>query len=169
MVFRKIKETSMRKSACILLMILIICFLAACSSQTPEPTENPQTAPTLADAKNRGKLGEGIALGVGKTVWLPDVGIYITLLEISEDSRCPTTAECFIAGWVTAVILVEKEGEMGEEVLLSLGDPLPEQGSEALLDTVIVRLVQVTPYPGEPGIIPQEDYEVVLVVEGTGE
>ncbi len=110
------------------------------------------------------QLNEVFSLKVNQTAELDNDGLKITFLEITEDSRCPTNADCFWAGRVVAEFKVEKGGE---SVIKTLTDN-PE--NDPMLSTTftafghLVKLDEVTPYPdGSP--IAQKDYVVKIEIE----
>lgn len=107
---------------------------------------------------------EVFSLQINQTAELENDGMKITFLAITEDSRCPTNAECLWAGRVIAEFKVEKS----DEVLIKTLTDNPE--NDPLLSTTFfafghtVRLDEVAPYPdGNP--IKQKDYVVKLLIE----
>ncbi len=110
------------------------------------------------------QLGTPFTIKVNQTAELESDGLKITLLEISEDSRCPINASCIWAGRIVADFKVEKDGE---ELFKRLADN-PE-GNPTLSDQFeafghLVKFVQVAPQrEGDP--IPQADYVLKIEVE----
>ncbi len=110
------------------------------------------------------QLNQPFTLVVDQTAVLDSDGMRIKLLGITEDSRCPTNANCFWAGRVVAEFEVVKDAET---VIRTLTD---NPANDATLSTSftafghLVMLEEVTPYPaGSP--IAQKDYVVKITVE----
>ena len=110
------------------------------------------------------QLNEAFTLVVNQTAELESDGIKITLLEITEDSRCPTNAECFWAGRVVAEFKVEKDGETLIKSLTDNPENDPTLATSFTAFGHLVKLEAVTPYPdGSP--IAQKDYVVKIEIE----
>ncbi|MBI5914845.1 MAG: hypothetical protein HY842_05670 [Bacteroidetes bacterium] len=110
------------------------------------------------------QLNQPFTLVVNQTAVLAADGWGITLLEITEDSRCPTNVQCFWAGRVVAEFRVQKDGE---ELIKTLTDnPTSDLSlsSEFFALGHLVKLVEVAPYP-DGGPIAQEDYVVKIEIE----
>lgn len=110
------------------------------------------------------ELNDVFSLKINQTAEVETDGMKITLLGITEDSRCPTNADCFWEGRVVAEFKVEKGGEA---VIKTLTD---NPANDPTLSTTfnafghLVKLDEVAPYPdGNP--IEQSDYEVKIEIE----
>lgn len=111
------------------------------------------------------EVGIHFYLVVGQTAVVSPEQLAITLKAITEDSRCPTNVQCIHAGWVTVEVSVQKDGESIGDFELTLGAALESQSPEASFEGLVIRLLEVNPYPQDPGAIEQGDYVVRLVVE----
>ncbi len=167
----------------ILLLILGACAPNAGSNQTPggadtslpsTPTPpNTQPAPTLSKSREvtpnpegtvTAEVGTPFTLEVGQTAAIDSEQLTVTLNAVTEDSRCPASVQCIQAGWVTVSISVLKDGESFGDYELTLGAVLEDQSGEVSIGGVTITLLEVNPYPQEPGGIEQGDYLAVLVV-----
>jgi hypothetical protein len=142
----------------------------------PSTTAAPRTQPTPTFFKPGAvtpdregevytEVGEHFYLVVGQTAVVSLEKLTITLKAITEDSRCPKNVQCFHAGWVTVEVSVQKDGESIGDFELTLGAALESQSPEASFEGLVIRLLEVNPYPQDPGAIEQGDYVVRLVVE----
>lgn len=110
------------------------------------------------------QLNEVFSLKVNQAAELASEDWKITLLEITEDSRCPTNAECFWAGRVIAEFKVEKAGESTIKTLTDNPENDPTLSTSFTAFGHLVKLDKVTPYPdGNP--IAQKDYVVTIEIE----
>jgi hypothetical protein len=133
----------------IILAILAISFLAACEK---DDIDLPQ------------ELGVPFAIKVNQTVKFEEEDMKITLLEITDDSRCPISVECILAGHVVAAFKVEKDGEAIIESLTDYPYTDPTLSTEFEAFGHLVKFVEMTPEKDiEP--IPQEDYALKIEVE----
>jgi hypothetical protein len=110
-------------------------------------------------------IGAAFTLKVNQTAEIETNGMKITLLEITDDSRCPNNVECFWEGRVLAEFRVTLEDE---EVIRTLTDnPSGDPGLSSEFEAFghLVKLVEVTPYPETTAAIPQKDYRVNIEVE----
>ncbi len=136
----------------ILSIATLALFLFACKKDDADTTKTVQ-------------LNETFAIKVNQAAELASEDWKITLLEITEESRCPTTVECFTAGRAVAEFKIEKGGEtlMMSASTLPLIDALFSDSFTAFGH--LVKLVEVTPYPEDFTTIPQKDYSVKIEVE----
>ena len=77
--------------------------------ETPGPAPTPTPAPTVK-VSNTAKLGEKISFN----------GLYITPLQVTEDSRCPLDVQCFWAGRVVLNAKLERNGKTETAIFDSL-------------------------------------------------
>ncbi len=74
----------------------------------------------------------------------------LTVLDVIEDSRCPSSVQCIQAGRIRASVQVESTaGRTIHEV---------ESSANFAAGGYAVTLVEVTPYPENPGTITDADY-----------
>lgn len=88
-------------------------------------------------------------------------GVQITLLNV-EDSRCPANVLCVWQGEAKVSINII-QNEVGENLALST----TQDKSFQIFNGLVIKLVDVQPYPYSNKEIPQTDYVVTLVVSDT--
>ncbi len=131
--------------------IAIVALLVACKKD-----DNPNIKSV--------QLNEAFTLVLNQTAELEADGMRITLLGITEDSRCPTNTDCFWAGRVIAEFKVEKAGEALIKTLTDNPENDPTLSTSFTAFGHLVKLEEVAPYPdGSP--IAQEDYVVKIEIE----
>jgi hypothetical protein len=131
---------------------ILASFLVACNKDDNSSTKTVS-------------LNEIFSLKVNQTAELDTDGMKITLLEITEDSRCPTTVECFWAGRVVAEFKVEMNGESLIKTLTDNPENDPSLSTTFTAFGHLVKLEEVTPYPETTASIPQKDYIVKIEIE----
>jgi hypothetical protein len=123
---------------------------------------------------------ESLVLDFGRKTPVAGTDLALTLLEVPEDSRCPSDVVCIWAGRAAVVLLAELDGEGPWELRLSTdggstdrgssGAETPEGGAAVTLETVggyTVELLQLEPYPVSTGQIPMGEYAARVLVTGT--
>jgi hypothetical protein len=106
--------------------------------------------------------GVELPLRVGQSQAVSGSGLVITLLAVTEDSRCPRDVLCVWAGQAAVSIGAKLDGaDLGAfRVLLSEGGIQPGVPVGAYQ----VRLVGLSPYPVSTSTIPVDSYLAVLAV-----
>ena len=130
------------------LVVLAIVVDAGCTSAATS-TALPQVA-----------LDSAFELGVGQTVRLDESNTTLRMIAVTEDSRCPATAQCIWAGngRVQLEIITDTRSDTG-----SVNTTLDPRALMA--GSFTVRLVALNPEPGTEKI-PAEKYRATLVVSG---
>jgi hypothetical protein len=108
-------------------------------------------------------LSDTLSLKMSETVFSGNFSIKFD--SITLDNRCPITLNCFAAGTAVAKLIVQKDSlkqtiRLSETALINSFYPL----NTITVFNQKIRLVQVSPYPGEFGIA-QSDYEIKLKLE----
>lgn len=115
--------------------------------RTPEETggdiENPEYGTKLVTA----------ALGQGASA----LDATVTPLEVVEDSRCPSGANCIVAGRVRVKVRVQTV-ERADEAVLAVGETVRHGG-------LSVTLTNVTPYPQPNVPIAPNQYRFTFAVQ----
>jgi len=88
-------------------------------------------------------------------------GVRITFEGVAEDSRCPSGAQCVWAGDAAAALTLEKPPAAAQHRTLHTNGRFERQ---ATIDTLVVRLDDVKPYPKIGATIAPADYRATLVV-----
>jgi hypothetical protein len=159
----------MKKEFIFVLMLFCLVASACQSAAAVEPSTNNSAA--LVANPNRpqevqqqaavggARVGEEFTLAENESIWIEKGMFLITLDAVIEDSRCPENAECFWEGNAKVQVSV------GEEVfILTLGKLLEgDQNSASLGDGMVLRVVEIEPFPGSEQ--DSQPYSVTLVVE----
>jgi hypothetical protein len=105
------------------------------------------------------ELGRPFDVKPAETVTIQ--GLRITFEGVSEDSRCPTGAQCMWAGDAAATFTLEKPPAAALHKTLHTNGRYERQ---AETNGLIVRLEDIKPYPKEGATIAPDDYRATLVV-----
>lgn len=147
---------------------------------TPTPTEGAAIAPAdyrvtlmleagprMSTGVDYAEPGQAFELGVGYTAVIGQDVLRVRFDEVVTDSRCPRLAVCVWAGDVQLAITVASAAQRPTSYVI--GGSTDSNGF--LLDAAeiahagfVVRLVQVTPYPEQPGAAPAPDAYVATFV-----
>jgi hypothetical protein len=121
-------------------LILLVCLtLAQCSP----------TGPTV-------HIDEEFVLARGETATLADSGMRVKFVGVDGDSRCPADAFCIQGG--DAIVRVEvRSGGRAQSFELHTGNMQPVQH-----ENLVVRLVQLVPYPFSSRTIQPDEYRATL-------
>jgi hypothetical protein len=101
-------------------------------------------------------LGAKFTVKFGQQVLIRSEGLTVKLDSVTEDSRCPTNAECFWSGNARIVLQVDGNANMA---LNTNSGP-----KEAIFRNYQFKLVDLKPYPEMPGQIKLNDYAAELIV-----
>lgn len=106
-------------------------------------------------------VAEEFDLALGETVLIKPESLTISFKDVTEDSRCPLNVQCIWAGRVSIQLeIIHNNRELA--VVLSKGDG---KGTDTFdIDDIRITLIEVLPYPKDPGIIELEDYTIKLIV-----
>ena len=104
-------------------------------------------------------LDQPFTLQVGQTAVLASGALRITFLEVSGDSRCPAHVVC-VWGGDAAVRVEARAPASAAQVVLHTHDG----AAAAPVLNYRVQLLQLSPYPQDPGRIDPKMYEAKLVV-----
>jgi hypothetical protein len=106
--------------------------------------------------------GESFTLAVGETATLEAVRTSVRFLVVSEDSRCPSRAQCVWAGDGAVVLeIAPLDGDAAEHMLHTN----PESGPSAMvLAGYELTLLGLDPYPETPGDIASDKYRATLAL-----
>jgi len=107
-------------------------------------------------------LGDTISLMVDEKVENYQENISLKLDSIVNDSRCPTNVTCIWEGNAEAKFTFTNDNvDHGFILNTNLGTNFRK---DTLIDNYNISLIQLYPYPENPGIIEQKDYfaEILL-------
>ncbi|MCC7371527.1 MAG: hypothetical protein IT306_24115 [Chloroflexi bacterium] len=123
------------------LMIGLASLTASAAEQEQGLTVTPGLSPKLTTPAD-------LMLRVGDSATLDDGALVVTLLAITEDSRCPKDVLCVWSGRAVVALHVELDGADRGDVAATL---MPgRQGPSALdarVDRYTLELADVQPYP----------------------
>ena len=107
--------------------------------------------------------GEIIELKIGEQAAIKGSNLELTFVDLSEDSRCPSSVVCIWEGRAIVNLQLKINNDLEEIELISRsGHP---QIAEKSIGDWDIRLVNVSPYPETQTPIEKEKYIISLVVE----
>ena len=130
------------------LCLLILIGALACASK-------PIGQATDRDA------GDQFVLAPGESRRIPEIDRTVSFEAVTEDSRCPTGVTCIREGDAAVRVRIETAGASSSTYTLHTGGP---GGREAADGDVIVRLVDVKPYPAGDSRPRPDEYRVTLLI-----
>jgi hypothetical protein len=113
---------------------------------------------TLASAAEP-ELGRPFELAPSETMTIQ--GLRVAFDGVSNDSRCPTGAQCMWAGDAAAAFTLEAPPSPPVHRTLHTNNRFERQTER---EGFVVRLEEIKPYPKEGGAIAPGDYRATLVV-----
>lgn len=110
-----------------------------------------------------------VQLAFGESNRLDWADLELTLMDVTEDSRCPSDVTCVWAGRATALIKVDRNGEELGQFPLTFGEG-PEASSVGV-DNYTIEIIGLDPHPVSTVGISREDYvaRVVVTTPNAGE
>jgi hypothetical protein len=108
-------------------------------------------------------LADTLSIKMGETVFSGDFSVKFD--SITNDSRCPIDANCFIAGWVSAKLLIKKQRDSQFVRLTAPSLPLIGLTDTATVFNRLIRLTDVSPDKKGSVLISQKDYVIKLFVQ----
>jgi hypothetical protein len=109
------------------------------------------------------EVGKPFTLKVGQNADVEPLGVSVTFVNVTEDSRCPSDVTCIWAGQVSIVVDVKASGNSSRIALTLSGG----QSEAKSLGSYSIRLVDVQPYPVSTKKISPSEYVVTLVLESS--
>ncbi|BDZ68931.1 hypothetical protein [Methanobacterium ferruginis] len=152
----KRKETGLILLFLIIIIIVIFVFYYPPTSSEVNNTQNHSINQINAS------LSTPFQLKINQTAVLESGNIRITLLNITEDSRCPEGAVCVWAGQVKALFLLEVNQSNQEIFNLTLN--FNETQSQKTSLGYMIKILKVEPYPKANRNKNLNNYEVTLVI-----
>ena len=136
------------------------------STAVPTPTlravPTATIVPTATPTASHG-ASIGLQLRIAETALAGPAGLAITLVEVSEDSRCPSGLTCFWPGQATVVVdLVEGVRVLGRFSLTL--NPVRKDLAAAIAEGHVIKLVSLDPYPVSTRRTRLEEYIASLVL-----
>lgn len=135
------------------------------SAQGAAASSKPAYQSIIAPAHQvSAELDTPFRLKIGQTGIIKGEDIEIKLLNVTEDSRCPSDVECIWAGRATVSVNVIRSGRDGGSFNLTLGSPYEALASKSL-DGYSLRLDKLEPYPISRQRIELSDYVATLIMQ----
>jgi hypothetical protein len=131
----------------ICILLISVFLLAGCS---PENGNNTQVS-----------LGQEFNLPVGQTVDVKGENLTIKFVSVTNDSRCPSGAQCIWAGEAKCQMSINDHGSVSEVILTVSG------GSDAI-DQEFYKSYKASfklvPYPEVGKQISSTDYQLIMTL-----
>ena len=115
--------------------------------------------------EKQASLREEFNLALGETNTIEPDDITLHFLEVAQDDRCPSQADCEYAG--LALVVIEVTLADSEQFQLEFNtSPWPDTNLQAINKLgYLFELVRLDPYPEHPNNpIQSEDYRAIMVV-----
>jgi hypothetical protein len=107
-------------------------------------------------------LNEAFQLKVGESASIASEGLTIKLVDVPEDSRCPTDVQCIWAGRTKVALSATKGGvDLGA---FNITTEPGAEGSAGAIAGYLVRVSGVSPSPLSTKQIQKSDYLITLIV-----
>lgn len=103
-------------------------------------------------------VGQEFSLAVGEMVNVDGAELSVEFVEVSEDSRCPTSVQCVWAGNGAVVVRTTTGAGFAEDTLHTNLEP-----KVLHLGEVQLELLSLDPSPETPGTIPTVSYRATFV------
>lgn len=132
--------------------LLAALVLAGCGSGPKASNTQPQTS-----------LGDPVQVRIGQTATVASDKVSVTFTGISEDSRCPTGAQCAWAGQAIVSLKVSPTGGGPGEAQLILGGGQPGS-DEFSFGLYMVKITSLDPLPVADVKTNPDDYVATLVI-----
>ena len=123
-----------------------------------------QLPPTVTQQENliSIKLDTPVQLKINQTAFVESENLKIKILNITEDSRCPSNVECFWEGQATVMIGIMKNNQSRNFNLTSRA--AHEDVAVKYFDEYYIRLIKIEPYPESTQRMMFSDYIITLIV-----
>jgi len=107
------------------------------------------------------ELNKEFDLKYGEVAVIGEEGLYVTLMDVVEDSRCPIGFNCFLPGNGSVLLKIEKKKNIPLIDTLNTAD-----NPKALnYEDYKITLKALNPYPVADKKIEKVDYSIILLVE----
>jgi hypothetical protein len=109
------------------------------------------------------KLEDPFQLAINQTSVITANNMSMQFLDVPEDSRCPAFVACIWTGQIMVSLNVSKFSSVPLILNLTLG-PSPSNSSARGVDSNIIRLLHVEPYPIRDEEIAKSDYRATFLI-----
>ncbi len=129
------------------------CAFAECPAPAATTsTTDPATPPTPEPTKPQILAYGNVFLQAGETITYPDISV--TLLRVTEDSRCAPDVTCVWAGTLKAEFQVVARGKTSTTMI--------ELGKSVAINNLTLTIVSASPYPKSTKQIAPDEYRLTL-------
>lgn len=119
------------------------------------------TDPGIAEADiTAGRAEWRVTLAIGQSVTPDGAGAEVTLVDVTDDSRCPSDATCVWAGDAAVAIQVRPASGPAERIVLHSGTE-PRAGTVAGLHLTLERL---DPLPMAGQAVARDAYRAAILI-----
>jgi len=146
-----LKSRPARISSAVILGAVIVAG-GACAATS---VAAPRPAPALATAE------VVVTLRIGESVTPDGLGATVTLVDVTDDSRCPSDATCVWAGDATVTLRVAAPDAAAATIALHTGQA--DRGS-AVVAGRRLTLTRLDPLPTAGQPVPREGYRAAIAI-----
>lgn len=107
-------------------------------------------------------IGDSIEISNSETIYNYEHEISIKFDSVLNDSRCPTSVICFWEGNAAVRYNFTKDNSSISFILNT--NARPDFKSDTIISGYKIELINLYPYPEEPGIIPQNEYFTKILI-----
>ena len=115
------------------------------------------------DSSMSSSLGEEFSLKPGQQTSISGEDLTIEFKSVSNDSRCPTDAQCVWAGNAEVNVELTKTGNSSSAIQLNTAGTT-ELPSQANYLNYTIRITELQPYPKVDLTIAQAEYKAKFIV-----
>ncbi len=108
------------------------------------------------------KLGSQFQLKLNHTAIIEPTSIKVKFVKVTQDTRCPTGAQCVSEGQASILVSIMKNDKKIIDQELTLN---PEYLAFKAFDKYSIRFVKLEPYPSRGELIRTSDYTATMIVE----
>jgi len=130
----------------ITLVIALALIVAACRPAQAVPIETP--APSITETPKTALIDQEFTLKRGEELSIAGESLTIRFDGVREDTRCPKTVMCEIAGWATIYVQAHKSGSDVADIKLVLSPEM--DANRATYEGYLIQFVRLDPYPQTP-------------------
>jgi len=107
-------------------------------------------------------LGDTVELSINETIHNYDKNISIRMDSVLNDSRCPSSVICVWEGNAEVrFIFTHNNDETSFSLNTNVGNNFK---TDSIVNGYRIEMINLYPYPENPGIIPQKDYQADILI-----
>ncbi|MCK9150965.1 hypothetical protein [Methanobacterium alcaliphilum] len=144
------------------LLIFMFVFFIAGSAVGIFLFQDHDSASKSQNALVETKVNQNFSLKINQSAKIKSENVTITLLNVSEDSRCPQGGTCIGPGQVKVKLKFSKNGKIRKFTLISPASV--KKLNQKKLGKYQIKLRSVKPYPQVDKTYKLEEYEVNMII-----